>query len=286
MTPELIIGVVIAALLVYAIATHKIDLSKLKGDITSHLAAVHATAQATHAAALAPVSVVNVSQPVPPSDPAAIVARAVGAPAPQDVAAMRDVVSAPAPIAVPAVPNRFAAYAGWPMVAVLSALQRRLTPEEEAQALAAGVQPLRPGDVITVAGDLAPNGASNRDEEENATSWDVSRPNSPRIFRLGPSGGVVSRSLSLPPSFPCAAVILHSGDTQGNAVDVVDLKVTDANTGEVCIVGRFPVRYSNHRLAVQPGHSYVVTMATDPSMAIAGSTSCALAAAVEFEPVA
>jgi hypothetical protein len=63
MTPELIIGVVIAALLVYAIATHKIDLSKLKGDITSHLAAVHATAQATHAAALAPVSVVNVPHP-------------------------------------------------------------------------------------------------------------------------------------------------------------------------------------------------------------------------------
>jgi hypothetical protein len=75
MTPELIIGVVIAALLVYAIATHKIDLAKLKGDITSHLAAVHATAQATHSAALAPVSVVSVAQPVAPSDPAAVVAR-------------------------------------------------------------------------------------------------------------------------------------------------------------------------------------------------------------------
>jgi hypothetical protein len=58
MTPELLIAIVAIALIVYLIATHKIDLSKLKGELQADLAKIHATTVATHAAALAPVSVV------------------------------------------------------------------------------------------------------------------------------------------------------------------------------------------------------------------------------------
>jgi hypothetical protein len=96
-----IVGAVIVAILVYLIVTHKIDLSKLKGDLQADLAKIHATAQATHAAALAPVSVATVqtAPPARPSDPAAVVAAAIGAPIP----------SAPAPVPLAAAPAGSAA---------------------------------------------------------------------------------------------------------------------------------------------------------------------------------
>jgi hypothetical protein len=291
MTPELIIGVVIAALLVYAIATHKIDLAKLKGDITSHLAAVHATAQATHSAALAPVSVVSVAQPVAPSDPAALVAAVVNAPIPNAPGGPATVLGGGSTVlggggggGGEPVQNRFASYAGWPMIGLISALGRRLTAEEEQQALAAGVTPLKPTDVIPFGdgSDAAANAGARRDEEENATTWDYSRPNSPRIFRTTGPGSVV-RTLPIPADARCHEIVLHTSKTQGNYPDLVDLTVLEVATGRIAMAGRINVDFGNPRFAAEPGQSYVVTATTGDALAVNGS--CALAMAVRFEAV-
>jgi hypothetical protein len=171
------------------------------------------------------------------------------------------------------------------MIGLISALGRRLTAVEEEQALAAGVTPLKPTDVIPFGdgSDAAANAGARRDEEENATSWDYSRPNSPRIFRTTGPGSVV-RTLPIPADAPCHEIVLHTSKTQGNYPDLVDLTVLEVATGRIAMAGRINVDFGNPRFAAEPGQSYVVTATTGDALAVNGS--CALAMAVRFEPVA
>jgi hypothetical protein len=241
--PE-IVGLAIVALLIYLIASHKIDLAKLRGEIIAEFAKVHATAAVTQAAALAPVSVVN----APPPAPAAPVA-----------------IPAPTPATSPASPQP---PPGSPAANMSPVIMNMLggTP-----------QPVMAIPVVDEAS-LEAASAADRHAREESDTFDLSTPNSPRIFRTAPGGGVAVKTFTASSN---GVALLRTAETTGNWVDQVNLRVTDP-AGNAMLAGKFSIR-SDNDIPVQAGGIYTVAAATDPSLAVSGNATLAMAASLSMK---
>ena len=115
------------------------------------------------------------------------------------------------------------------------------------------------------------DGAAARRAREESATFDLSTPNSPRIFRTGDAGGSAVKSLV---PLVSGRVVLDQAETTGNSVDRVNVRVTDS-MGNALIAGVFSIRWQ-HEFSAVAGATYLITAATDPSLAVNGSAALAL----------